>query len=569
MQAARRNGEPEEHGTGARPLVGDFARLTGGRAWARVIWDDYDTMPLKPADWAPPGFFTWLVSATSKYRSPTHRRPKIEAPPLSLPGSRSLFGRYLQARAHPAATANLFSEDSSKKLFTLCCDPDYVREYYRTPAPRFRAYTVSRDGIHQGLAGLGAPPEVLEMVNGGAYETAAEALGICCDGPAALLQGLLQKRAKAYQRAVARQQLISQVRGEAQRQQGRRAPTSEEDAAQVRQAVADGDVEAALARVGAPSRSLAVELNRLDGQYAHHKEENGARLERLRGNLEQEMCQVCAALLEDTEQGVYVLLCCQVVLCGECVAVPAPGGARGGRRAAQRFLSRCPNCQNDLRPAKDHLLFLPESFDLENFDPEALALAAPAEDEQADERTDEQAVAPVATDEIGEFIAGLPEMRQRALAQLVLGRPVESYEEWTPRPVGGLLDGGGDAPQPEGEDSRFLVFTAYAEASRRLEGLLDRLGVRHGRLWGTRGQRDRAVRTFKDGYTQVLIATSSQDCAGLHLPEATHIVFYHRIHNPGVAAQVVGRAQRYGRRGSLQVVYLLGEAEGRALRRPE
>jgi hypothetical protein len=57
--------------------------------------------------------------------------------------------------------------------------------------------------------------------------------------------------------------------------------------------------------------------------------------------------------------------------------------------------------------------------------------------------------------------------------------------------------------------------------------------------------------------TIVMLVNAQQYCAGLNLENTTDLVFFHRILDKNIEAQVAGRAQRIGRQSNLNIHYLL------------
>ena len=70
-----------------------------------------------------------------------------------------------------------------------------------------------------------------------------------------------------------------------------------------------------------------------------------------------------------------------------------------------------------------------------------------------------------------------------------------------------------------------------------------------------------SANTIKTNPTHVLLVADARDCAGLHLGALSHIVFFHRVADAAVRAQVIGRAARPGRRSDLAVTELVIEGE--------
>ena len=61
---------------------------------------------------------------------------------------------------------------------------------------------------------------------------------------------------------------------------------------------------------------------------------------------------------------------------------------------------------------------------------------------------------------------------------------------------------------------------------------------------------------FKDGKVPVIFLNSNIECAGLNLQETTDIILYHKM-NTDIESQILGRANRIGRKISLNVHHLL------------
>jgi len=78
---------------------------------------------------------------------------------------------------------------------------------------------------------------------------------------------------------------------------------------------------------------------------------------------------------------------------------------------------------------------------------------------------------------------------------------------------------------------------------------------------GTTESNEKSIHNYKlDAKCQVLFMNSMRDGCGLNLENTTHIVFLHSI-NPYMLQQVIGRAQRPGRKNTLNIIYLLHKNE--------
>ena len=88
--------------------------------------------------------------------------------------------------------------------------------------------------------------------------------------------------------------------------------------------------------------------------------------------------------------------------------------------------------------------------------------------------------------------------------------------------------------------SRILVFALHDE---HLQSVLPS-DVQ--RLSGHVQTRQRQIAAFRHGLQRILLLNSLQACAGMHLPEATDVIFLHRPPRE-LEQQCVGRAYRPGR----------------------
>jgi hypothetical protein len=70
----------------------------------------------------------------------------------------------------------------------------------------------------------------------------------------------------------------------------------------------------------------------------------------------------------------------------------------------------------------------------------------------------------------------------------------------------------------------------------------------------------KAITAYKEGDSQVLFLNSKLEAVGMNLENTSNLVFMHAT-SPVLVQQVVGRAQRYGREGSLHIIGLFNTDE--------
>ena len=561
-----------------RSLFEAIARVLEGVPVARLLVDDFDTLKLGSDDCFFPALFTWLISATRRQttaKSVQHGGDTLED-----------FLRANMVTAFPVLGAAL--DDILNKVFSLHCAPEYVDAHINSTAIGFRRIFVAGGRAAEILRQLDVAEEVVEMVNADAVDTAARALNIEAHSIGEVIHRVVGGHLEKLRHAV---RALARVARAREALAARRGPpeTDRELIKELRAALKDGtDAEAAkaLAAVSGGGKDVLASLASLEEWAQEQKAKNGTTLGRMRDNIRQGDCQVCQVpFSEDADPAVgageppertaaYVLAgCCQIIVCEHCITKKGPNG-RG------IIIPRCPNCARplnvkkglvrvgaelDLDAALNDESLLQEEGDIPPnpaADPGEKALLQPPAPVPAAGPAPAAEPAPAAP---VDPIAALDNTKLRALLQLVTGRPVDCLRDVATGPyVAGLLAGRRNSAWPPGKPKKFLVFTVHAESTRLLHDTLTRFAVPHCVLSGTRAQKDEAVRCIRED-VGIMLVTAPKDCGGLNLPFLSHIVFYHRILDRNVEAQVAARGQRLGREHNLEVLTIVNEAEADGL----
>jgi hypothetical protein len=284
----------------------------------------------------------------------------------------------------------------------------------------------------------------------------------------------------------------------------------------------------------------------------------GKTLGRMRDNIREGCCQVCTLPFEkESGDAAYVLAgCCQIIICEHCVTRPV----RSGGASVRQFIKRCPNCAVDVAAAAGALIRVGAELDLEA----ALSDRAVVDREDAPPADTAAGAADAIT---AAPPAELANAKLRALVQFIKREPVEALAQG---PVGcfvpGLLEGRRSSQWPADKPRRILVFTMHAESTRLIEFALGIAQVPYSVLRGTRAQKDAVLNAVREAAgNRVLLVTAAKDCAGIHMPWLSDIVFYHRVADRHVEAQVAARGQRLGREHDLTVTVIVNEAENQGL----
>ncbi len=109
--------------------------------------------------------------------------------------------------------------------------------------------------------------------------------------------------------------------------------------------------------------------------------------------------------------------------------------------------------------------------------------------------------------------------------------------------------------------SKWLIFNdnapALDEASRRLTAAGVKCTLLDG---GNAAAVQKAIDAYKGSDAQVLLLNSKLEAVGMNLENTSHLLFMH-VTRPQFVEQIVGRAQRFGRTGRLQIIGLFNQSE--------
>ena len=110
--------------------------------------------------------------------------------------------------------------------------------------------------------------------------------------------------------------------------------------------------------------------------------------------------------------------------------------------------------------------------------------------------------------------------------------------------------------------NKYLVFVSYAKCANELHDDLKERGIESIILRGTNKTIIKTIDIFKNStMVNVMFMYSTVYCAGLNLEFVTHMIFHHSILDRSINKQLIGRAQRLGRKESLKLIYLRHRGE--------
>jgi SNF2 family DNA or RNA helicase len=103
---------------------------------------------------------------------------------------------------------------------------------------------------------------------------------------------------------------------------------------------------------------------------------------------------------------------------------------------------------------------------------------------------------------------------------------------------------------------RFIIFSNWDSTFVPIRNTLNASGIKFVEVKGSVKTRARILNKFREGKERVMFLNSQYNGSGINLQETTDIILYHKM-GPNTRQQIMGRANRIGRKVPLQVHHLL------------
>jgi len=110
------------------------------------------------------------------------------------------------------------------------------------------------------------------------------------------------------------------------------------------------------------------------------------------------------------------------------------------------------------------------------------------------------------------------------------------------------------------KDSKILIFSSTDMSFDRIIRIMRELNIKYADLKGNKYIIQKTLNNFKEGNINVLLVNIYNYGSGLNLECSTDIIMFHKF-DKLIESQVIGRAQRKGRKEKLNIHYLLNENE--------
>lgn len=108
--------------------------------------------------------------------------------------------------------------------------------------------------------------------------------------------------------------------------------------------------------------------------------------------------------------------------------------------------------------------------------------------------------------------------------------------------------------------AKILMFSGYDASFQRIETTMQDEGLTFATATGSQARISKLIREFAAGKYNVLFLNARNMGAGLNIEMASHVVLFHKMSGE-LEDQIVGRANRLGRKDPLAVVHLLHDNE--------
>ena len=105
------------------------------------------------------------------------------------------------------------------------------------------------------------------------------------------------------------------------------------------------------------------------------------------------------------------------------------------------------------------------------------------------------------------------------------------------------------------EEGRFLIFSSYDQSFDIVKRALEQKHIEYLEIKGTQETRENNLRKYISGEVNVILLNSKFNGAGINLQNTTDIIMYHSMPDH-IERQVIGRANRIGRKKRLAIHYL-------------
>ncbi len=514
------------------PILNIVGDIIGNKVFARVIYDDADTIQMPISSTAIPTLSTIIVTATRNDEGMTD--------------TLHMSAHTVLDSAEKFRIPSIIQDNTLFTLFRVKCSDEYIQQSTALPIVEFYKYTYMNPDdklldlmVTMGDYGVDA---IVEMINGDAVKTAAAAMNIATNSVADIFQKLIGDRYDNYTKAARKLEIVKSLIAEnAELEYDTDENGKIRDLPQVMVDEIVRDINCCVKpEIQHRSDKLIPVLEALLVKIETDKSAAGTILDRVMENIRDGFCQVCAIELGSID--VFILKCCNIILCDECAfkscRVRKQVDYATGRAM---FCGKCAACMRVVHPTKD-FIFVNKEFDITRLED----CDATDDSEFVVENSEEP-------EELPEEVHENPKLN--ALYHICKGVVPSKRTKLQDHVVRNLIVGSCDIP--ETGPIKVIVGVGYSESAQKVYEFLTSKGIKWAELAGTASQKDKIVEAYRteDG-PQVLIINSAETCAGLNLTNTTDLILYNTQRNRSITEQLFGRVMRIGKKTNPRIHYL-------------
>ncbi len=522
-----------------KPILTLFGEMFSNICFARVVLDDFDTINIPNTARVVPALFTWFISSTTKQavskRNVGRAHREIQA---MITYSRPTYVESWE-------NSDLFTH------FNICNSDEFIDKSTNVGKIHFYSYKFKNPNENYiellGTMGAQDANNVMEMLNGDAVNTAAEAAGIKSTSVADIFEKILDDKWLKYKLNIEIANYIPEVREAV----AELPPLPDPEDAITQAALTKlannikkcGPINSIPDIVEYEQQAVDDKIKEVEDENKSAKEENGKAIERVKSRLKEGDCPICCETFSDCE-GVMIMKCCGQTFCTNCVK-----DTTGLRNIGSDVQGKCANCRAVI--SFQQMIMIDKEISLDSILSDNLkgGEAAPV------------AVAPTTDEEHDPFdIKDLTKFR--CIIGIIQGYEFKNLRKPENIHINKILLGSIDLPEPKKDERKVLVFANFKETLDNLRKELDEAKIAYEYLNGTSKQIAETVKRYKLPHTDlqainVLLINAALYCAGLNLQNTTDLVFTHKVIETAIESQIIGRAVRVGRITNLNVHYVL------------
>jgi len=549
---------PNLFGSSPRSIFDAIRSILGKYKISRFIIDDFDVIKLTGSDYLINACFTWFISATrrsSNIRCPIY--DYLETPIKTLINNNLEF---------PAISIS--EDDVFNSVFNIKCESQYCDMHIHTTQVDFRKIVVKGNSTKL-LQNLELAPEVIEMINGDAIGLAAQTLGLEVNSIGDLIYRIMGNHISSIKKSIKIFDRIKQLRAilhnivveTSENENQLMSAVGSEKINSIQKIILDASdsefiqfLNGQILFMDHKNRILHIKklneghydkITHLEEKTTEQYDSDNIIINRMKNNVRDGQCQCCTLPFEDNDDAYILGSCCQITLCDHCLVNTNANGKK-------TFIQRCPNCSSSI--TYNNIIKVSSTIELNE---ENLLLNNIELEEEK-----------ITTVEEVDSDFGIPStnMKMKSLLRLIrststINTNIETYcisDQMVNPYISGLLIGKQNIPNVDRK--KFLIVALVQETNNLISHEFTIRNIPHQVLGGTSAQKNKIIDRFKTDI-DILLVTAINDCAGLHLPFVSHIIFYHKIIDRNTESQLAARGQRLGREYNLEIISILYQNE--------